>query len=76
MRVNMSLDNDLVKKIDAAAAKLFISRSAFISMACSEKMQSKELLDSFVLTAHELEAQRLEKNQNEGKKEPKKNGSK
>lgn len=35
MRVNVNLDEQLIKEIDEKAKQLFLSRSAYISMACA-----------------------------------------
>lgn len=44
MRVSLYLSDDLVKQVDFAADSLHITRSAFISMAISQKLQS----DAFI----------------------------
>lgn len=40
MRVNVNLNEDLLAKLDEVAKKLNISRSAFISVCCSSKMNA------------------------------------
>lgn len=45
MRININMPDDLVKKVDERAKQMFVSRSAFISMAMSQKVQSDDLLD-------------------------------
>lgn len=47
MRVNISIDSDLWETIGRCADSLHISRSAFISLACSQKIQADSILDSF-----------------------------
>lgn len=39
------MPDDLVKKVDERAKQMFVSRSAYISMAMSQKVQSDDLLD-------------------------------
>lgn len=39
MRVNINLNEELVKKIDEAARKMYVSRSAYISFAVSQRIQ-------------------------------------
>lgn len=46
MRVNINLSEDLLKQIDEKAKSLFISRSAYISTALSQKLQSDKLMDN------------------------------
>lgn len=45
MRININMPDDLVKKVDERAKQMFVSRSAYISMAMSQKVQSDDLLD-------------------------------
>lgn len=45
MRININVPDDLVKKVDEKAKQMFVSRSAYISMAMSQKVQSDDLLD-------------------------------
>ena len=44
MRVNINMDEALVKEIDEIAKTLFISRSAYISLAVAEKVQNTKIL--------------------------------
>lgn len=39
MKVNINLDDSLVKKVDERAKSMYVSRSAYICMALSEKMK-------------------------------------
>lgn len=45
MRININMSDDLVKKVDERAKQMFVSRSAYISMAMSQKVQSDDLMD-------------------------------
>ena len=46
MRLNISMDKELVKKVDEAAAKMHVSRSAYIAFAVSQKIQADELFSN------------------------------
>lgn len=46
MRVNINMDEELVKKIDAVASKMYVSRSAYIAFAVSQKIQQDKMLDN------------------------------
>ena len=46
MRVNINLDEELVKKIDEVASKMYVSRSAYIAFAVSQKIQTDKMLDN------------------------------
>ena len=35
MRINITMDEELVKKIDEVASKMYVSRSAYIAFAAS-----------------------------------------
>lgn len=37
MRLNINMDEDLVRKVDEAANKMHVSRSAYIAFAVSQK---------------------------------------
>ena len=43
-RVNVSLSEDLVKKIDERAKAMYISRSSYIAMALATKMQAEDMM--------------------------------
>ena len=45
MRVNINIDEDLLKRIDKKAKSLSMSRSAYISLSCSQYLKSDELLE-------------------------------
>lgn len=44
MRININMDEDLVKKVDAEAEKLFVSRSSYISMMIAEKLKNDDMI--------------------------------
>lgn len=46
MRVNININEDLLRKADEAADKLSISRSAYISAAVSQKLSQEQALES------------------------------
>lgn len=46
MRLSINLSEDLVKQIDEKAKALYISRSAFIATALSQKLQNDKLMVS------------------------------
>lgn len=45
MRVNVNLSEELVKKIDKKAKGMYISRSAYIATALSQKLQADEVTE-------------------------------
>lgn len=64
MKINVNLDESLVKKIDERAKAMYISRSAYISTALSEKLRQDELVanlpkmfDTFEKIKDSLESQ-------------------
>ena len=46
VRLNISMDEELVKKVDEAAAKMHVSRSAYIAFAVSQKIQADEVFSN------------------------------
>lgn len=44
MRLNISMDEELVRKVDEVATKMHVSRSAYIAFAVSQKMQADEMI--------------------------------
>ena len=44
MRVNVNLSEELVRQIDEKAKALFVSRSAYITMALAQKMQADDAI--------------------------------
>lgn len=46
MRININMDVELVKKIDEVASKMYVSRSAYIAFAVSQKIQQDKMLDN------------------------------
>lgn len=70
MRVNINMDEELLKKVDVLAKKMFVSRSSYIAFAVSQKIQSDEALANMPKMIDALnEAVLLEKSK---KNEPKK----
>lgn len=45
MKVNVTINDELLAKIDKKSDEMFMSRSGFISLACSEKLQSLEAVE-------------------------------
>lgn len=43
MKVQMSINDDLVKKIDSFCDENYLTRSGFVSMACAQYLVSYEL---------------------------------
>ncbi len=64
MRINITMDEELVKKIDEISSKMYVSRSAYIAFAVSQKIQADKMLDNMpeyveaVKSAVELEKSR------------------
>lgn len=46
MRINITLNDELLKEVDAMASKLNVSRSAYIAFALSQKLQSDKLIET------------------------------
>lgn len=70
MRVNINMDEELVKKVDEVAKKMYVSRSSYIAFAVSQKIQSDEAFANMPKMIDVLnEAVLLEKSK---KNEPKK----
>ena len=46
MKINITLDKELIEKIDAEASKKYVSRSAYIAFAVSQKIQADNMLDN------------------------------
>lgn len=53
MRVNINMSEDLVREIDKKAKALYLSRSAYISMAVSQKLQADELIKNLPILMHQ-----------------------
>lgn len=47
MKTQITFDDELAKKIDEKAKELFVSRSAWVNMACSEKIKNEEIIKMF-----------------------------
>lgn len=65
MRVNINMDEELVKKVDEVAKKMYVSRSSYIAFAVSQKIQADETLANMpkLLNTYQ-EALQLEKSKN------------
>jgi metal-responsive CopG/Arc/MetJ family transcriptional regulator len=46
MRLNISMEEELVKKVDEAAARMHVSRSAYIAFAVAQKIQADEMFSN------------------------------
>ncbi len=46
MRINITMNEELVKKIDEVASKMYVSRSAYIAFAVSQKIQADRMVDN------------------------------
>lgn len=44
MRLNITLSEELVNQIDKRAKSMFVSRSAYIAMALTQKMQADDAM--------------------------------
>lgn len=55
MRVNITMDEELLSKVDEAARKMYVSRSAYIAFAVSQKIQSDEVLSNMPKLADALQ---------------------
>lgn len=44
MRINITISEELVRKVDERAKAMFISRSAYISTALAQKMQADDAM--------------------------------
>ena len=68
MRVNINISDDLLKQIDEKAKSLFVSRSAYITLALVQKLQSDSVIDtmpSLVAMAKQAQATDLQNGQAE-----------
>lgn len=45
MKVNITLNDELLEKIDKKADDMFMSRSGFIALSCTEKLQNMEAVE-------------------------------
>lgn len=68
MRVNVAIPDDLLKKLDEAASSISISRSAYISIAVSQKIQQDSMMQDLPRLLRAYEETRMEalKNADEG----------
>lgn len=53
MRVNINMDEPLLRRVDEAARKLYISRSAFLALSAAEKLQSTEMINAYIKLAND-----------------------
>ncbi len=44
MRINFNINDELLAKVDAKAKELSVNRTAYISMAVSQKLQSDDMV--------------------------------
>lgn len=56
MRINITMNEELVKKIDEVASKMYVSRSAFIAFAVSQKIQADKTVDNLPQLAQTMKA--------------------
>lgn len=62
MRVNINLSEELLNQIDEKARALYISRSAYIATALSQKLLSDKMMDNMPEIMQTMkEAVRIEK---------------
>lgn len=62
MRININISEELLAQIDEKAKALYISRSAYIATALSQKLQSDKLMDNMPEIMQTMkEAVKLEK---------------
>lgn len=59
MRVNINMDEELLKAVDEQANKIHVSRSAYIAFACTQKIQNDKMLESMpdMLRAFQMAAE-------------------
>lgn len=59
MRVNINMDQELLKAVDEQATKIHVSRSAYIAFACTQKIQNDKMLENMpdLLRAMQLAAE-------------------
>lgn len=46
MKVQISLDDDLMERIDACADRSYMSRSGLISLACTQFLQQADMVEA------------------------------
>lgn len=46
MRINITLEKELIEKIDAEARKKYVTRSAYIAFVVSQKIQADNMLEN------------------------------
>lgn len=69
MRLNITLADSLVKEIDEKAKAMYISRSAYIATALTEKLQKDKTVDNMPemlkVFKEALEIEKLKQSENE-----------
>lgn len=45
MKVNITLNDDLLEKIDKKADEMFMTRSGFVAMCCTKELQNMEAVE-------------------------------
>lgn len=61
VKLSITMDEELLKKVDEEAKKMYLSRSAFISLSVVQKMQQDSALDLLPKLLVALESQDIEK---------------
>ena len=56
-RVTFTIPFDLLNKLDEAAEAINLSRSAYIAVAVTEKMQKDEMMKQLPYLVHKLQAE-------------------
>lgn len=46
MRVNINLDEELLKQVDEEAKKMFVSRSSYIAFAVAQKINNDKMMSN------------------------------
>ncbi len=60
VKLSITMDEELLKKVDEQAKKMYLSRSAFISLSVVQKMQQDSALDLLPKLLVALESQDIE----------------
>lgn len=56
-RVTFTIPEDLLKQLDEAAATINLTRSAYIAVAVSQKIQQDEMMKNLPYLVHKLQAE-------------------
>lgn len=46
MRINLSIPDELLKRVDESAKKLNMNRSAFVSMSITRQLESEQIINN------------------------------